>query len=395
MTVPAADPAWQFDHLDPTLAPVFHETLSRTRTACPVTHTDRHGGYWAVLDHATVQEVAFDTGVFTSVDGDVIPTPGRDLVLIPIELDPPHQAGYRRILQRHFTRPAIARYEPVLRELTAKRLTALAAEGGGDLVPAIGQYLPPVALAEILGLPHEDGPKYIRWTNDIFLTMAAGDEAGRRRVVDAFSAQLSVEIDRQLVAGTDTVLTSIVRGEVDGRALTADERISMLILLMLGGHETTVHGISSMLHLMATVEGLRERLIAQPDLIGPMIQEVLRLESPAVSIARTASRDTELAGHRLSAGERVLMVLGSANRDGEVFERPDEFVCPRDRNPHVAFGYGVHRCVGEPLALLEMRLVAEEVLRIMPDYRLADGFEPTWLESQLVRGMASLPVVVD
>lgn len=124
-----------------------------------------------------------------------------------------------------------------------------------------------------------------------------------------------------------------------------------------------------------------------------MIEESLRLEAPAIAMSRVARHDAVLAGQPIGAGERVALVISSANRDPMVFDRPDEFLCRREDNPHVSFGYGIHRCIGDHLARLEMRVVAEEVLRLMPNYRLADGFQPQWLEGRITRGLASLQVL--
>lgn len=167
----------------------------------------------------------------------------------------------------------------------------------------------------------------------------------------------------------------------------------MISLLIMAGHETTVHGIGAMIYYMATVDGLKERLIADPALIPSMVDESLRMDAPIVSLARTVRGDAELAGQKLEDGDRVLVVFGSANHDPAVFDRPEEFVCPRDRNPHVTFGSGVHRCLGEHLALLEMRIVAEELLAMAPQFRLADGFQPEWTCAPVVRGLTTLPVV--
>ena len=166
----------------------------------------------------------------------------------------------------------------------------------------------------------------------------------------------------------------------------------MLQLLVMAGHETTINGIGTMLYYLATVDGLRRQLIERPQLIPTMIDECLRIDSPVIAIARTVRGDTTLAGQALPDGDRVMFVLNSANRDPAVFDRPDEFICPRDEGSHLAFGLGVHRCLGEHLALLEMRVVAEEILRLAPDYRLVDGFLPQWVPGRMMRGLASLPV---
>jgi cytochrome P450 len=116
------------------------------------------------------------------------------------------------------------------------------------------------------------------------------------------------------------------------------------------------------------------------------------MEAPVVAVTRTVRGGAELAGQPLEDGERTLLMLNSANHDPAVFDRPEEFVCPRDRNPHVAFGSGIHRCIGEHLALLEMRIVAEELLAMAPEYRIADGYRPDWRSGPVTRGLTTLPV---
>jgi cytochrome P450 len=120
--------------------------------------------------------------------------------------------------------------------------------------------------------------------------------------------------------------------------------------------------------------------------------KAFRMEAPIVSLARTVRGGAELTGQKLEDGDRVLMVFSAANHDPAVFDRPEEFVCPRDRNPHVTFGSGVHRCLGEHLALLEMRLIAEELLTMAPGFRLAHGYEPDWVIGPVIRGLTKLIV---
>ncbi|WP_188317004.1 cytochrome P450 [Solihabitans fulvus] len=387
----------QFDHLDPGLAPVMNEVFAAFRSNCPVAHSDRHGGFWSAFSHGAVRSTALDTRGFSSAAGIAIPPVTQDVVMAPMQYDPPEHAAFRAIIQKHFTRAAVAKHEAALRELVGRRLSALAAEGGADLVSEFAAVIPPIAFAEVMGLPHEDAQLFVSWTNELFAAAVMGDLAGQQRTFGIIASYLQTEIDRQRRAGADTVTTAIADGRLDGdgRALTQGEQLGMILLLVLAGHETTVAGIATMLYCLATVDGLREKVVERPDLIGKMVDESLRFESPVIGIARTVGQDAELAGQSLHAGERVLMVLSSANRDPEVFDRPDEFVCPRDRNPHLTFGTGVHRCVGEHLSLLEMRVVAEEVLRLVPDFTLVEGHRPRWVPGRLVRSLDSLPVTFE
>ena len=380
---------WEFDHTDPWLAPRMHEVLAEIREGCPIVHSAEHGGFWAALTHEAVKEVAGDPRSYSSTGGVAIPSV-HGILSPPIAFDPPEHTAYRKILQRQFTRQGAARYEPLLRRLVKERLTELIEQGSADLIPALARYLPPMAIAVILGLPPEDGERFVEWTTRLLVTAAAGDRAENERVTREFTTYISEHLDR--TCDEETVIGVIDRGRIDGRPLTPQERLGMVLLLIIAGHETTVHSIGTMIYHIATVDGLQDRLIADPALIPSMIDESLRMDAPVVSVARTVRGGADLAGQRLEDAERVLLVLSSANHDSTVFDRPEEFVCPRSRNPHVAFGSGVHRCLGEHLALLEMRIVAEELLAMAPRYRIADGYRPEWTSGPVVRGLATLPV---
>lgn len=380
-------PDWQFDHIDPLLANPLNEVLADLRAKCPVVHSTKHGGFTAALTYDTIKQILGDHSEYSSTDGITIPrltTTGKP----PIDFDPPLHTLYRKILQRHFTRTAVAQYDDMLRTLVRHRIKELLAHGEADLVPTLAHYLPPVAIALILGMPPEDGVKFLGWVDALFLAARTGERAAGDQALREFQGYIADQLDRQRAAGVDTVALAIADGTVEGRPLTVGEQIGMFVFLIIAGHETTVHGLSAMLYFLATVDGLRSRLVEEPSLLPRMVDECLRIESPVVGVARTARGGTEL----VPGGRRVLAVLNAANHDPAVFERPTEFDCQRDRNPHLAFGYGVHRCVGEHLALLEMRVVAEEVLSLMPDYRLAPGFRPQWSGGKMTRGLESLPV---
>jgi cytochrome P450 len=374
-------PDWQFDHIDPKLANPLNSVLAGLRSRCPVIDSTAHGGFTAALTYDTIKQILGDHSTYSSVDGIAIPRltmTGKP----PVDFDPPLHTMYRKILQRHFTRAAVAQYDDTLRTLVRHRIKELLAAGSFDLVPTLAHYLPPAAIALILGMPPEDGTLFLGWVDLLFLAARTGDRASGDLALGEFKDYIADQLARQRAAGADTVALAIADGTVDGRPLSSEEQIGMFVFLIIAGHETTVHGLSAMLYFLASVDGLRARVLASPSLIPRMVDECLRIEAPVVGIART----------RVPDGRRVLAVLNAANHDPAVFERPTEFSCERERNPHLAFGYGVHRCVGEHLALLEMRIVAEEVLALLPDYRFAPGFRPQWSGGKMTRGIESLPV---
>jgi cytochrome P450 len=380
---------WEFDHIDPWLAPRMHEVFAELRDGCPIVHSDKHGGFWAALTHEAVKEVTGDPRTYSSADGASIPR-AHGILSPPIAFDPPEHTAYRKIIQRQFTRQGAARHEPLLRRLVRARLTELIEQGSADLVATLARYLPPIAIAVILGLPPEDGERFVEWTTRILMTAATGDRAENERVTEELTTYISGHLNR--ASDEETVISVIGNGRFNGRPLTPEEQLGMILLLVMAGHETTVHGIGTMIYHMATVDGLKDRLIADPALIPSMVDESLRMEAPVATLARTVRGGAELAGRTLEDGERTLLVFGSANHDPAVFDRPEEFVCPRSRNPHVAFGSGIHRCVGEHLALLEMRIVAEELLAMAPEFSIADGYQPDWRSGPVTRGLTTLPV---
>ena len=380
---------WEFDHIDPWLAPRINEVLAELRDGCPIVHSTKYGGFWAVLTHEAIKEVTGDPRTYSSADGASIPR-AHGILSPPIAFDPPEHSAYRKIIQRQFTRQGAARYEPLLRRLVKDRLTELIEQGSADLVPTLARYLPPMAIAVILGLPPEDGMRFVEWTTRLLVTAATGDRAENERVTQEFTTYISGHL--ATARDEETVIGVIDGGLFNGRPLTTEEQLGMILLLIAAGHETTVNSLGAMIYHMATVDGLKDRLIADPALIPSMIDESLRMEAPVVGLARTVRGGAELAGQALEDGERTLLVFGSANHDPAVFDRPEEFVCPRDRNPHMAFGSGIHRCIGEHLALLEMRIVAEELLAMAPGYRIADGYRPDWKSGPVTRGLTTLPV---
>ncbi|TQL90252.1 cytochrome P450 [Actinoallomurus bryophytorum] len=381
---------WEFDHVDPWLAPRINEVLAELRGDCPVVHSTKYGGFWAALTHEAVKEVTSDPQTYTSTDCVTIPRV-HSILQPPLDFDPPEHTAYRRIVQRQFTRQGAARYEPLLRRLVRERLGELIEQGSADLIATLARNVPPMAIAMILGLPPEDGERFMYWVERQLMTAATGDLAENERVTQEFTEYIADHLGG--AREENAVIGAIDEGRFNGRPLTQEEQVGMIALLIAAGHETTVHGIGAMIYYLATVDGLKERLIADPALIPPMIDESLRMEAPIVSLARTVRGGAELAGQKLEDGERVLMVFSAANHDPAVFDRPEEFVCPRERNPHVTFGSGVHRCLGEHLALLEMRIITEELLAMAPGFRLAEGYEPDWVIGPVIRGLTTLPVV--
>ena len=196
------------------------------------------------------------------------------------------------------------------------------------------------------------------------------DQEGAATASGQLVAYLAAALASRVGSDGDDVLSRILRIDVNGTPITMEDAVSLTYLVLAAGHETTVGGLSSMLYHVGRDRQIRDRLLADRSLIPIAIEEVLRLETPIPGIGRTVVQDTALGDTQLCPGDRVLVLFGAANRDPEAFEDPNSFRLDRKRNPHLTFGAGIHRCVGAPLARLEMRIVLEEVLERMPELRL-------------------------
>lgn len=352
-----------------------YPTYRRLRASCPVVHSDEFGGFWMLSRYHDIRDVARDPQSFTSSQGVTLPPVGNPMPFLPIELDPPEHAKYRKTMQTWFSVREIEKLEPTIRDIVNGLLDGIAADGSADLTEAVAGPLPPIVIALLLGLPQEDWSRFRELAEGMVHAAEVQDE--ERGAVSAMEliGYLYNRIEARRTTPADDMLTRMIAIEIDGEPITPDAVLGLAFFLLMAGHETSVGGISMMLMHVAKNPDVQQRLLDQPALIPKAVEEALRLEPPIQTIARTVSKDTCLHGVDLDAGQKVVLAWGSANRDTAVFDRPDEFVVDRERNPHIAFGDGIHRCLGAALARLEMRIVLEEVLRRIPGYRIADDSE--------------------
>jgi len=263
-----------------------------------------------------------------------------------------------------------------------------------DLVEALAVPVPMYVIAEMLGVPRADRPRFKRWSDSM---IEAG--GGRRSAItDAMLGEMlgyfqDVLAERRR-APKDDLVSTLARAEIEGASLTDPEILIFCITLLAAGNETTRNLISGGSLLLMRHPEQRRRLLAEPALLPNAVEEMLRWWTPVHSFIRTATRDTELRGRRIAAGDVLLLLYASANRDEEIWgEEADRFDVGRDhaRQRHLAFGFGEHLCLGAPLARLEARVVFEELLARYPRFELAG--EPELLHSRLMHGVERLPVV--
>jgi len=377
-----------------------HEHFAWLRAHEPVAWHAMPGaaGFWAVTRYADVFAVSLDQKTFSSARGGAILRAWKDDEYEPqkgmlINLDPPEHTRYRRLVSLLFSAKVIRKLEDHVRAVTTEILDRVAADGECDFVSAIAAELPLQVIVELLGIPLEDRHKVLDWSNKMigfddpeYQTdpLVAGTAAA-----ELFLYANSLAEARQR-APRDDIISLLLHSEVDGHRLTITEFNSFFLLLAVAGNETTRNLISGGMLALMQHPAQRDRLLADPGLLPTAIEEMLRWVTPVNQFQRTATRDVELAGVPIKEGDRVVLFYASANRDEAVFPDPQRFDVGRTPNEHLAFGIGPHFCLGANLARLEIRVMFEELLRRLPDMRLAGPVER--LRSNFINGIKRMPV---
>ncbi|WP_433359806.1 cytochrome P450 [Streptosporangium sp. CA-115845] len=388
MTKPGERPIFDLDNTDPELLQRLPETLGEMQSRCPVAWSPSSGGFWALSKYDDVVEASSDWETYTVTQGIMIPPTGASMPVIPAELDPPRHTKLRKLVLPNFTDRALQEWRPGLEEIVRAAFKPVLPRGRADLISDIAHPVPVLAICLVLGI--DSDWRRIRELAENFLA-ATGQPVLARQRAQELEAFLEEEIDARRGKPVGDLLGQYVNATIDDEPVPASEMLGLVQLMVVAGHETTVNGIGTMIYRLITEPGLRDRVLADRSLIGAVIDETLRLHPPVWNMARTVAKPTEVRDASLCPGEKVMLVYGAANRDPEKFAEPDRFDIDRSGlSRHLAFGIGRHRCIGEPLAKLELRLALEYVLDHLPDVEL-DG-EPRWGGGTNQHGLRSLPV---
>jgi cytochrome P450 len=310
--------------------------------------------------------------------------------------DPPDHTRLRGLINRAFTPRVVEGLRPRVEELVEGFLDAVQGRGGMDAIADFAYPLPATVIAELLGAPPETRDDFKRWSDGILAFQGTGratpdllDRAQRDLLVmRAFLGEL---LEARRREPTEDLLGRLVAAEAEGDKLSEAELLTTCVTLLTVGHETTTNLIGNGLYTLLRHPDQLARLRSEPDLLPTAVEEMLRYESSLQRNPRRLAEDVELGGHRLRRGDFVLQVLGAANRDPARFPEPDRFDVSRQPNRHLAFGHGIHFCLGAPLARLEAPIAIGTVLRRMPELRLAaDGVR--WQAHGLRRSLTALPV---
>jgi hypothetical protein len=385
--------SWQtdWDHADPAWAADPFSIWDELRSGCPVARTERYGGAWLVTTHGLIDGVAHDPATFSSRETGVRPPGTNTKKSPPITTDPPDHQGHRRVLLTSFAPRAVAQHETTIRAYCKELLAAVGEQRRFDAAEAYARHIPTKTVAMLLALPDDDAETFRGWVRDIMVE-GHRDPAARERATAALKAYLAPLVAERRGGAGDDVLTTVASAELDGVPVSEEMAIGMAYLLVVAGIDTTWSALGTAIwHLGSHPDDLR-RLTEDRSLLPTAVEELLRAYAP-VSVGRIAVADTELGGCPVRAGERILLPLGSANRDPATFDRAGEVVIDRQVNHHATFGLGIHRCLGSNLARLELVVALDELLAAFPRFRVIDPDRVGWTVGH-VRGPLSVPLEV-
>ena len=354
--------------------------LATLRAESPV-HWHEPGKFWALTRHADVLAVSKNPELFCSSQGVLMND--RDRVVAAADsilyVDPPTHSRYRKLVSRGFTARRVAALEEQIRRIARDLLTTVDSRAEIDLVDSVAAPLPLLVIAELLGVPGSDRAQFRVWSDAVMeaaTTITDENALLSLELMEYFGAALQERVAHP----RDDLLTVLVEAEVDGERLTDGERLGFCMTLLVAGNETTRSALSGGLVALADHPDQRAALStalgADSALMTGAVEEILRWTTPIAAMSRTATTDTTIGARAIAAGDYVVMVYLSANRDEAVYgSDADRFDIGRSANPHLTFGIGEHFCLGASLARLETKVLLEELLARFPSYAVTDPGE--------------------
>jgi cholest-4-en-3-one 26-monooxygenase len=408
LTAPAPPPPCDIDVLDPRFYDDPWDAYRWLRHHSPW-HWDAKNDLWVVSRHEDVVHVSRHPELFSAAEG-VRPAVAAPMSII--SMDDPEHTRQRRLINRGFTPAKVRELTAHMRELANQIIDEIAERGECDFVEDMAIHVPLIVIAELMGLDPDQRHRLYRWSD----AMMAGDGHtdpddpvlhGAAEAFGEFALMCQGLIEERREQATDDIIGILTQADEQGALahggggsgtspngeLSNDDLLLFLALLVVAGNETTRNALTGGLMALSRFPEQRQRLVDEPDLMDTAVDEIVRYVSPVLSFCRTVTEDHTHDGTQLRAGQKVLMLYQSANRDEDVFDDPDELRLDRDPNPHVAFGIGTHYCLGANLARAEIRVVFEELFRRLSDIRVADGAPLDRGDSSLVLALQHLPAV--
>ncbi len=378
---------------DPTSGSILsdpYETYDRLRTKDPV-HRMRLINGWVLTRYEDVDMVLRDHRRFSKDDGQ------EDEYRSMLHHDPPDHTRLRSLVSKAFTPRAVRELHPRVRRIVDELLEDLDGKDRFDLIESLAFPLPVTVIAEMLGVPSQDMDRFNVWSNDISLTIEPSlrDDQIRRveRASEELYAYFESIIEQRRGEPQDDMITALLNAEDEGDRLTHEELLGTLVLLLVAGNETTRNLIGNGMRALLKHPDQLRKLRDNPDLLDSAINELLRYDSPVQLDGRLVHNDVEVAGRQIHAGQRILCAIGAANRDPSAFTEPDKLDIERSESSHIAFGRGIHHCLGAPLAMLEARAAFSALLDRFSHIELVS--EPVYRKQVVLRGVEKLWVEVE
>lgn len=360
-------------------SPVYREVLGK----CPVAYVDASAvdenaavGYWGIFGYDELIAAAKDFKTFSSV------TPVSGPRVLPLQADPPEHAQYRTILNPFFRREVIAAFEPTISAYGRTMLDEVIAKGEADFAQEFAFPFPTRVLCTFLGVPEDDWQIHHDWV----MAMEHATKGGLLSPAEAIPPELGARIvpyiqkviaERRITPGDD-VITGIINAEIDGRPVDDMTATYLVMTIMMAGHVTTTSAIGNIVTRLARDTQLQDHLRAHPHLVPAAVEESLRIDGPQQGMPRRCVRDTEVSGQKIQAGDYVVLNFGSANVDPNHWPDPATFDLDRQEKRHLAFGRGLHLCIGQHLARLEITFTVQELLARTESFALSSEVSGTF-----------------
>ena len=404
-TDPVSDWATDYDIFDADYIANPFPVWDDLRDECPIAKSDRWGGSWLPTKYDDVVEMARMVPVLSSRDPLVVRPPDDNpsdhgdgdssemnystVNAPPISSDPPVHTWARRLILPYFSPKATAKHEPFTRQLCHELIDAHIESGQIDGAAEYAQQIPPRVIAHLLGVDPGKADEFTEWVRGVLevgLSNPTIRTKYRNKIREFFMAEIA---DRKANPGDD-LISDLLKADVDGEPISDLHIAGTCNLLLVAGIDTTWSSIGAALWHLADNPDDTRRLVEDPSMLPNANEEFLRAYAP-VTMARVVDEDVEVKGCPMSAGDKILMNFPGANRDPEAFEDADKVIIDRQRNRHVAFGVGIHRCAGSNLARMEMEVAIGVFLERIPEFSLTDPSAVTWAGGQ-VRGPRHLPI---
>ncbi|MGW7533253.1 cytochrome P450 [Amycolatopsis sp. NPDC054798] len=365
---------------------------------------DERTGIWSVYGYEETLQIMADTDTFSSGISRVVPELAEFTEGGLTTLDPPRHTKLRKIVSKAFTPRVVSDMESAIQRISEELLDQV--EGGRmDLVGDFAYPLPVIVIADLLGIPAEERETFRGWvdamlsgTMDMSLNERSEeyDKEFARAIenIQNLNSFIAEHAKSRRTAPRDDLLTRLVEAEVDGERLTDQEVTNFAALFLLAGHVTTSALLGNMILCLDQYPQQRKEVRDDRSLVPSAIEEALRMYSPFASISRVTQTEADVAGTKIPADQLVALVLGAANRDERQFADPHVYDIRRDPNPHLAFGRGIHFCIGAPLARLEGRIAMNLLLDRFPDLRCDPDEPPTYLTIPNLTGAQKLPLLL-